>query len=437
MMEAFKADPKNEFAAGVTIFTPEEYADGYRLFVTDDGKAGFAMLGNDVRSVFNEAGGPHQAASITMLQLAVKMGARTLESFDTGLPELYAQAGFKLVARMPWYEPIKPADWNKKTFRGFKSTFTGKAGEPDYLLYVYDPEYQGSPNAETGQRVADYDEGETIRQPILADLYPEPGAESRSVEPPDGDTAAKRLALNLAPFDPEGRSLVAKFVAGVRYAGSAEDVPLSTDETAQIGYAIAKFVRVRTAEELGRDGVGKIRGRFVRMGPSGFIEISDALTGGKFLKTPEEMAEAMRENPDAWVTFPHEVGHAIEHKAVLQNHLRMIDRPATADVAETILDEMRSLSVHHRPWLWNDVGRGADRLESVSAYRNSWTELMADSVSMYMKDPGHVKEYAPEFAAFLRAHVNSHDQLSKIIQFAGMAPVLLPGVAPREREGVQ
>jgi hypothetical protein len=52
-------------------------------------------------------------------------------------------------------------------------------------------------------------------------------------------------------------------------------------------------------------------------------------------------------------------------------------------------------------------------------------ELMAEAIRAYMTDPNYFKTVAPNAAAAIRAAVNSHPQLSRLIQFnnlGGLAP---------------
>ncbi len=63
-------------------------------------------------------------------------------------------------------------------------------------------------------------------------------------------------------------------------------------------------------------------------------------------------------------------------------------------------------------------------------------ELVAEAIRAYMADPNYLKTVAPEVAAAVRAAVNGHPVLSKIIQFNAIAPLgagLLPAFgAPAE-----
>ena len=48
--------------------------------------------------------------------LAVQLGGRRLDAFDTVLPKLYSDTGFRAVARLPFADEHAPPGWNYKTF---------------------------------------------------------------------------------------------------------------------------------------------------------------------------------------------------------------------------------------------------------------------------------------------------------------------------------
>ena len=125
-----KSKDASPYGAAVYVYPVEEYAD-MRLFLTEDGKAGFALKGDDIVSVFS--GPPHKGSANSSLQLAVQEGGRRLDAFDTVLPELYNVNGFQVVGRMKWNEDYIPDGWDKETFSPFNS------GEPDVVYMAYNP----------------------------------------------------------------------------------------------------------------------------------------------------------------------------------------------------------------------------------------------------------------------------------------------------------
>jgi len=151
---------KNKFGAAVTVYPESEYAK-MRLFIAEDGKAGFALKGNDIVSVFSEA--PHVGASASMLQLAVQEGGRKLDAFDTVLPDLYFNAGFKIVSRTEFNEEFQPDGWDKKAFKDFNE------GKPDVVFMVYDPNNTEVPSATAGRLYEDYDEAVKAQDEAVSD----------------------------------------------------------------------------------------------------------------------------------------------------------------------------------------------------------------------------------------------------------------------------
>jgi len=132
-----KSKEDSPYGAAVYVYPEEAYAD-MRKFMTQDGKAGFALKGNDIVSVFSSP--EHKGAASSMLQLAVQEGGRKLDAFDTVLPNIYYQNGFKVVGRMKWNEDYIPDGWNKQTFKEFNK------GEPDVVYMAYDPEESRTPD---------------------------------------------------------------------------------------------------------------------------------------------------------------------------------------------------------------------------------------------------------------------------------------------------
>jgi hypothetical protein len=122
------------YGAAVQVYDESDYAK-MRLFLTEDGMAGFALKGDDIVSVFNTKGGKNKATALAALSLAVQLGGRKLDCFDTVLPGLYAMAGFRAVSRIKFNPDPKiiPQGWNYDTFGAFNG------GMPDVVFMVFDP----------------------------------------------------------------------------------------------------------------------------------------------------------------------------------------------------------------------------------------------------------------------------------------------------------
>lgn len=125
----------HKFHASVYVYEEEEYKD-MRLFMTDDGKSGIALKSDgDIVSVFSLDDSKYKGSACSMIATAVKLGGSKLDCFDTVLPKIYKQEGFKEVGRDKWAEEYKPEGWEYDTYKSYNN------GRPD-VVYM---EYQGFP----------------------------------------------------------------------------------------------------------------------------------------------------------------------------------------------------------------------------------------------------------------------------------------------------
>jgi hypothetical protein len=159
------AKKANKFGASVYVYPQKEYKD-MRLFITDDGSAGYALKPNgDVVSAFSS--GTHKGIAQNILLHAVEQGGVKLDAFDTVLPDLYSTMGFRESGRIPWLDEEAPEDWNKAVFRAFN------AGEPDvsFMAYSRDPAIPVEPRYESSYESAveaqDRDVEDFRRSPLL------------------------------------------------------------------------------------------------------------------------------------------------------------------------------------------------------------------------------------------------------------------------------
>jgi hypothetical protein len=156
-------ESQGTLGASVYVYPEQDYRD-MRVFLTDDGKAGFALkdAGDgvvDIVSVFNTKGS-HKGVSYSLMRLAVEAGGNTLDAFDTFLPELYSANGFRVIGRAKWNDEYSPDGWNKKEYEAFNN------GEPDVVFMAYDPQrtdlyLNGSGE---GQVFADVDEAVKLQR---------------------------------------------------------------------------------------------------------------------------------------------------------------------------------------------------------------------------------------------------------------------------------
>ena len=140
------------YGASVHAYSADEY-QGMRLFMSPDGKSGFALKGDDIVSLFKHPDLAARGIANTSLMLATEQGGSRLDAFDTQLPKLYSNSGFRAVARLKWNETYKPAGWDKSTYKEFNG------GKPDVVFMTYDPGNAKLYAKGDGAYVADYDAG--------------------------------------------------------------------------------------------------------------------------------------------------------------------------------------------------------------------------------------------------------------------------------------
>lgn len=139
-----------------------------RLFLTSDGKSGFALKGDDIVSAFKHTDTAGSGYVKSALALATRLGGRRLDAFDTALPTFYADAGFKAVARTSWVDQYAPSDWSYDTFAMFNG------GRPDVVFMVYDPDMAQAYKPGDGVTVADYDTGSAVQQASVKGIAERP-----------------------------------------------------------------------------------------------------------------------------------------------------------------------------------------------------------------------------------------------------------------------
>ena len=174
MMEGLKDN--NKYASSVFIYELDEYKN-MRLFSTADGKAGFGLKPNgDIVSVYIYADSDHRGGVQSMLAQAVELGGDRLDAYDTVLPAIYAEAGFKPVSRVRWDKNFEPDGWNKETYKKYNK------GEPDVVAMAYDPDRIDSKYDPTeGEYFDDYEEAMAARDasidgaPPVVDESPDTG----------------------------------------------------------------------------------------------------------------------------------------------------------------------------------------------------------------------------------------------------------------------
>lgn len=113
------------------------------------------------------------------MEVAVSVEGRPLDAFNTFLPKIYARAGFRAVARLPFSREFAPPGWD---YDFFEQKFPQTAGEPDVMFMVYDSE---NASAATDTIIDDYDVGMRLQADALAEI--DAGSGPRKLNQNPGD----------------------------------------------------------------------------------------------------------------------------------------------------------------------------------------------------------------------------------------------------------
>ena len=136
LKKAKELDPKG--MASVDLHSPKKYKN-MKMFLSENEDCGFVIKPDgDLISVFSYSKGTGRNKSL--MPLAIAQGAKKLDCYDTYLPKLYENFGFKAVKRDKWNEKHKPKDWDKEFFKKYNN------GEPDVVYMELKKETQtGTP----------------------------------------------------------------------------------------------------------------------------------------------------------------------------------------------------------------------------------------------------------------------------------------------------
>lgn len=154
---------QSKFGAAVYVYSTEKYQD-MKLFLSESGQSGFALKPDgDIVSVFSMDKGSGRS----IMEVAIAAGGKKLDAFDTILPEFYGTHGFVEAARIPWNDKIAKEtmpDWNKETFKKYNN------GEPDIVMMVLDPKFEGEYEPRTDIYATDYEQALEMQDSLLKKL---------------------------------------------------------------------------------------------------------------------------------------------------------------------------------------------------------------------------------------------------------------------------
>jgi hypothetical protein len=204
--------------------------------------------------------------------------------------------------------------------------------------------------------------------------------------------------------DIEGRPLTAEYVVGRRSVGAGDEAFPEEELDAFSERAFGTHPTPVASREMGGSA-----GRFVtttdlRSGLAEYgILVDKALTPGPFRRV-----------------LGHEVGHGIDKLAggiPVKGHVNELKQ--VYDTLLTGRERRRNLTL---PGNVGYKGAEVDR------------EYIAEAIRAYMRDPNYLKTVAPKTAAKIRAAVNGHPTLSRIIQFNTLGGLGLLGTQAGDPE---
>jgi hypothetical protein len=196
----------SKYGAAVEAYDADTYKD-MRLFLTDDGSAGYALTSDgDIVSAFST--GQHIGVGPHLIMHGIEQGGKKLDAFDTVLPDMYATMGMRETSRLAFDPTQAPPDWNEAVFGKYQG------GRPDVSFMALDRDFATpvSPNM-----VNDYGEAVDL-QNLAVGLLDSPtvrGSDPLSIMP-----APQRF------FDPDSKAfkpfLQGDFESGGRYLSMGE-----------------------------------------------------------------------------------------------------------------------------------------------------------------------------------------------------------------------
>ena len=219
---------ESKYGAVVKVYSPAKYAK-MRLFLSPDGNSGFALDGETLVSVFGRGGGKLRK----IVDAAVANGARKLDAFDTGLPQMYASLGWRETGRRKWNDKYAPKDWPYD-----------ELGRPDVVDMEYDGDIEQSVAmfATSAEPFLEWDDGAAIRgkRNYRGDLVGEPGGDGDPVILYSGAPHNLRVASRAMWLTPDRRTAEQFGDAGMEGGPLARDAEFD-EEGNNIGGAVFSF----------------------------------------------------------------------------------------------------------------------------------------------------------------------------------------------------
>lgn len=195
-------------------------------------------------------------------------------------------------------------------------------------------------------------------------------------------------------FDVEGRPLdPGAVVAGRTHIGGGDSgVPAEAYDS------IATQATGRNPQAVSKSTIGGDAGQYVVVQDRRSGKVTDRSILLDRALAPEQAKRVLS----------HELSHAIDER------VGIIPSAGLDDELRDVYNHLNNPQKHGPRFGPEQHGYSGERVKH---------ELMAEAVRAYMHDPNYLKSVAPRTAAAIRAAVNPHPGISKIIQFNSLAPL--------------
>ncbi len=418
------------------IKSKSEY-EGMRLFLTEDGKAGFALDGGDIVSAFTNKSISGQSMAYPLLLAAIGRGGRLLDAFDTVLPDIYSEAGFRAISRIAFSDEAFLENHTREELNTFKETFKDfNKGSPDIVFMAYDDRsYDGYLPGE-GRLFDTFDAAKEAQLDAVTRLQSggqilplqvQPSSVEQLTQgvpqtnqPPGAYVSTEESVVNrmlrradtLLPLVQPGvaQDSANRFVASLRVGRRPKG--LSDREIFSLAYILADIMAVGAGDLGQSDAV------------QGFVRSQLAPLGGRL-----EMRVRGGDGSIVEV-FSHELGHLIDHRVGLSAMLRKLKTTDPA-MAKKLVSQMEAVSKDRRPDLWLPGSQdlfGDNGGRDVAAYRIDTREVFADNVASFLTNPDRYLKQAPDAAKFLMDTVRK-SKINNYLRFIpALAGVALPAI---------
>ena len=197
--------------------------------------------------------------------------------------------------------------------------------------------------------------------------------------------------------DIEGRPLDAKYIAGRRVVGGADEALTPAEINAVVTEATG-----RTPQELSRRKMGR---------NAGFFSVETDAMGNPVRREIFINRDLIPQQKE--LTIAHETGHLVDDSVAGTKGMPI--KGLTRELKE-VYSTLNTGSERTRP-------RELPQHQGYSRDEAPF-ELIAEALRAYLTNPNYLKTVAPSTAAQIRTWVNSHPQLSKLIQFNSLGGVV-------------